>query len=198
MMQTDILKGPDAFFLGAGTPGGFYSLFDELYTPEDGWRLYIVKGGPGTGKSTLMKRVAAAAERRGLYCERIYCSSDPDSLDGVIVPGLKCSIADGTSPHVLEPKYPGVSETLVDLGQFRDDGELVPHADAVIRLTKENAAEHKKCAAFLKAAAAAEKEIAAAAEDALDETKLNVLANKLIAGELRAAGSHRGRVKRRF
>ena len=63
------------FFPGSNTPDGFYSLFDGLYSPEDGWRLFIIKGGPGTGKSALMKKVAAECDRRGICCERIYCFS---------------------------------------------------------------------------------------------------------------------------
>ena len=48
-----------ASFLGANTPKGFVSLFDELYNPYDNTDAYIIKGGPGTGKSTLMKSVYA-------------------------------------------------------------------------------------------------------------------------------------------
>jgi hypothetical protein len=141
-----------SFFLGANTPEGFFSLFSELYSPENGWRLYIIKGGPGTGKSTLMKKIAAAADKRGLFCERIYCSSDPGSLDGVIIPSLKISIADGTPPHTLEPKYPGVSEKFVDLGLFRDDRKLEAFRDEIIETAKENSFYHKKCTDFLSAA----------------------------------------------
>ena len=37
-------------FLGANTPIGFVSLFDELYDPYQEQHLYIIKGGPGCGK----------------------------------------------------------------------------------------------------------------------------------------------------
>ena len=39
------------FFLGANAPGGFVSRFDHLYSPQEGWFAYILKGGPGTGRS---------------------------------------------------------------------------------------------------------------------------------------------------
>lgn len=73
---------PLHFFLGANTPQGFVSRFDQLADPAGGWREFVIKGGPGTGKSTLMKRVAAAAEGRCEQIELIHCSSDADSLDG--------------------------------------------------------------------------------------------------------------------
>lgn len=70
------------YFLGANSAGGFFSHYDQLM-PTNGKLTRILKGGPGCGKSTLMKKVAARAEQLGLQPERILCSSDPDSLDGV-------------------------------------------------------------------------------------------------------------------
>lgn len=87
------------FFLGANTPQGFVSRFDQLTDSRDGWRCFVLKGGPGTGKSTLMRKVAASLEQRCQRIEYIHCSSDADSLDGVIAPELKFCIADGTSPQ---------------------------------------------------------------------------------------------------
>ncbi len=177
----DIMTTTDnaLFFLGANTPEGFYSLFSELYSPEDGWRLYIIKGGPGTGKSTLMKRIASAADRRGLFCEKICCSSDPESLDAVIIPSLKISIADGTPPHVIEPKYPGVCEKFVDLGLFRDDSRLSSFRDEIIETAKENSFYHKKCVDFLLAALACRNDTASVVLPAMKIDALHKLSEKL-------------------
>ena len=76
------------FYLGANSPGGFYSLYDELLRPEEARSIYILKGGPGCGKSSLMRRVGAAMEEHGLDVEYIVCSGDPDSLDAVVIPAL--------------------------------------------------------------------------------------------------------------
>ena len=187
-----------SFFLGANTPGGFYSLFGELYDPADGWRLYIVKGGPGTGKSTLMKRVADAADRRGLYCERIFCSSDPGSLDGVIIPSLKVSVADGTAPHVLEPKYPGVSETVVDLGLYRNDARLRRSAGEIVRITDENKQKHAQAVGFLNAAASAGKDMKKLAAGTLDLEKLESFVSHLCERTFGAQSGAGGTVRRRF
>lgn len=198
MVHTEILKGPDAFFMGASTGNGFYSLFDGLCDPAAGDRLCILKGGPGTGKSSMLGRIARAADAKGIYCQRIHCSSDPDSLDAVLLPGLGFSAADGTAPHVLEPAYPGVCETLADLGAFRNDALLRENAEAVIRLTRENREAHARCAAFLKGAAAAEKELRDTAGAELDREKTDDFAARLAAKELGAAASHPGKVSRRF
>ena len=87
------------FFLGANTPQGFVSRFDQLADCDDAWRCFVIKGGPGTGKSSLMKKVAEYLTQQDYPVELIHCSSDVNSLDGVIAKDIKTSIADGTSPH---------------------------------------------------------------------------------------------------
>ena len=52
-----------------------------------------------------MKKVAEECEKRGLFNEKLWCSSDPDSLDGVFIPEKHCSVCDGTAPHVVEPVF---------------------------------------------------------------------------------------------
>ena len=87
------------YFLGANAPTGFYSLYDHLLPPEQARAIYILKGGPGCGKSTLMRKVAAWAQEAGLETEYILCSGDPDSLDALILPGRAVAIVDGTAPQ---------------------------------------------------------------------------------------------------
>ena len=87
------------YFLGANAPTGFYSLYDHLLPSEQAPAIYILKGGPGCGKSTLMRRVAAWAEEAGLTPEYILCSGDPDSLDALILPTKAVAIVDGTAPQ---------------------------------------------------------------------------------------------------
>ena len=87
------------FYLGANSPAGFYSLYDQLIDPAVAETIIILKGGPGCGKSSLMRKVAQAAEDKGLSVEYIQCSGDPDSLDAVLIPAIKTALVDGTAPH---------------------------------------------------------------------------------------------------
>ena len=112
------------YFLGANSPQGFYSLYSELLPPETARAIYIIKGGPGCGKSTLMRQVGEWAAQAGETVEYILCSGDPDSLDAVLIPRRKVALVDGTAPHVIEPKYPGVVEQYVDLGECYDRAGL--------------------------------------------------------------------------
>lgn len=94
-----------SYFLGANTPEGFCSHYNTLFDDDRIRELLILKGGPGCGKSTLMRRVSQAAQEKGFDVEQILCSSDPDSLDGVIIPQRGLALVDGTAPHVAVTMY---------------------------------------------------------------------------------------------
>ncbi len=87
------------FFLGCNTPQGFVGRLEQLTSPSKLDMLYLLKGGAGSGKSTIMKKIANKAMELGEDVELIRCSSDFESLDGVILPQRKTAIFDGTLPH---------------------------------------------------------------------------------------------------
>ena len=139
------------FFLGANSAGGFRSLYAH-FAAAPGDRLHVIKGGPGTGKSGFMRRIAEAAEKRGLDAQLVLCSGDPDSLDGVYLPALRQGWVDGTAPHALEPAIFGVSGDYVNLGRFCR--LPLPEADAAAarQLTAEYKALYREAYACLAAA----------------------------------------------
>lgn len=140
------------YFLGASSPEGFFSLFEKAYDPYDGWSACIIKGGPGTGKSSLMKKIAKAAAEKGEACERAFCSSDPDSLDAVILPERKFIIMDGTAPHTVNARYPGICEDILDLGICWDRSRLIPNRSRILELTDACSECHRQAQRCLKAA----------------------------------------------
>ncbi len=111
------------WFLGANAPKGFTSLYPEFTDPKRG-KLYILKGGPGCGKSTFMRKIAEYAKSRGLTAEEIRCSGDPDSLDGVYIPAWRVGYVDGTAPHVIEPVCPGGTDLYLNFSAFYDETAL--------------------------------------------------------------------------
>ena len=147
------------FFLATNTSEGFFSVFNTLYNPKKGWFCYILKGGPGTGKSTIMKKIAKVAQEKGIKSELIHCSSDPDSLDAVILPELKTAVADGTSPHVLDPMYPGASDLIINLGDAWNKKILLKSKDNIQSLCEENSFYHVQAKRYLKAFGCAFKEL---------------------------------------
>lgn len=140
------------YFLAANSGEGFKSCFCDSYDYTDGWRAYVIKGGPGTGKSSFMKYVVVSAVDKGYSVELCPCSSDPDSLDGVIIKEKKIIILDGTAPHVVEPKFPGVCEEIINLGEFWNSELLRARSAEIIAVTAKNKKLHTTAAAYISAA----------------------------------------------
>lgn len=140
------------FFLGANAPGGFVSAFGKAYDPMDGWRVYIIKGGPGTGKSTLMKKAAALLAEKDDSVFLSPCTGDPWSLDAVTAENQKVMLLDGTAPHVVEPQYPGVCESLIDLGSCWDGEKLRANRRKILSVCRENKLLHERAARYITAA----------------------------------------------
>lgn len=186
-------------FLGANTPQGFVSFFDELYNPYENCYPYIIKGGPGTGKSTLMKKVAAESQKQGYSVEKVYCSSDPDSLDGIIVPELGICIADGTSPHTLEPKFPGACENIINMGDFWNKDKLFLRGDEIRSLTLENSIHHRRSSKYLSAAGSIGEENIHLSSEYINTDKIDNFAFRFAQRELpKKKASQPGKRKKRF
>ena len=74
-------------FFGCNTGSGFHTFFNFLPRLE-GARIIIVKGGPGTGKSTFISAIGETFAQQGYDLEYQHCSLDPQSYDAVVVPAL--------------------------------------------------------------------------------------------------------------
>ena len=112
----------DAYFLGANSYRGFYSLFDSYLNRIAAKQVFVLKGGAGCGKSSFMKTLAEKAELRGYTVDRIFCSGDMDSLDGIRISDIDTVILDGTAPHVTEPPQVGERGFYLDLSRFYTTG----------------------------------------------------------------------------
>lgn len=142
----------ETYFLGSSGKNGFFSCFSQMTPKIDGQYTYVIKGGPGTGKSSLMKKISKELEEKDINCERICCSSDPNSLDGVIFPSLRVAICDGTAPHTLDPVYPGVAGEIINLGDFWNKEILLKNKEKIIELTDKNKACHQRSRRFIESA----------------------------------------------
>jgi hypothetical protein len=85
-------------FPGGNTSKGFFSFYDQII-PEDAERIFVIKGGPGVGKSSFMKTIAEEFLKLGYDVEFHYCSSDNKSLDGLVIKKANVALLDGTAPH---------------------------------------------------------------------------------------------------
>ena len=138
------------FFAASNSSRGFTNYFKEVFCSAD--MIYVIKGGPGTGKSSFMKRCSRRAEEKGYIVENYCCSSDADSLDGVLISGGDKSIGvlDGTAPHVWEPEFPGIGEQLVDLGQFWNGKLLHSQKNEIMALNRKKTSAYNKAYTYLR------------------------------------------------
>ena len=138
------------YFAASNSSEGFKSYYHEVFDGAE--RLYVIKGGPGTGKSSLMKRVSAEAERDGFEVEYYYCSSDPSSLDGILMStdnGV-IGMVDGTAPHVWEPTYSGAKDEIINLGEFWDSRALREQKNEIFSLSNKKSAAFKRAYSYLR------------------------------------------------
>ena len=141
----------ETYFLGANSAKGFCSLYSDLCPPQNQNFLWVIKGGPGCGKSSFMRKIGKAAEEKGYDTEYILCSGDPASLDGVYIPQLQLGYVDGTAPHTLDVPYPGAHGLYLDLGQFYNRSALQERAAEIKEVNTQYKALYKKAYALLSA-----------------------------------------------
>lgn len=167
----------DNYFMGSNTCCGF-----KFFPPYQGLnleRVFIFKGGPGTGKSTFMKKVLLHLEKGGYNQELFWCSSDPDSLDGIIFPELKLALVDGTHPHILEAKIPGAQEEIINLGDFWDSNLLLARREQIEKLQKAIQSRYSQAYNLLARAQLIQVELEIACEKNIDRHPLQERINLL-------------------
>lgn len=120
------------FFAGSNSSEGFYSLFNQIIG-ADAKRVYLLKGGPGTGKNHFMKNIERSLAQQGYDRELFFCSSDPDSLDAISFPELGIALIDATAPHAQEPKWPGCRDEIINLGSFWSAEGLMKNREEIIQ-----------------------------------------------------------------
>lgn len=160
-------------YCAANSGEGFISFFDTILN-EKRSHIYYIKGGPGCGKSTLMTTIANQVSD----AELIYCSGDPNSLDGVILPKQNSVIIDATNPHSFEPKYPGVGGNIIDLGEGWDPNKL--NDKKIIELCDQKSNLYQACYHLLKSAADIHAGCFAPLYKQLDFEKMQKIGNKIM------------------
>ena len=144
-------KNTVKYFLASNSAEGFISEFNSVLDAENDWKTYIIKGGPGTGKSSFMKFVTTKAVEKGERFELCPCSSDPHSLDAVILPDRKIIFLDGTAPHTVDPVFAGIGETILNFGEFWNEDFLQSYKKEIISIQKLNKAHHKTASLYIQA-----------------------------------------------
>lgn len=153
-MEEKKLNQEKKFFLAANSYNGFISYFDQVFKSEDFDRIYILKGGPGTGKSSFMRKISEILLDEECQVEEIYCSSDPHSLDGIIAEknDRRIAIIDGTAPHERDAVIPGAIDEIINLADSWDNRWLTNNRDKILSLANEKSKAYKTAYSYLKIA----------------------------------------------
>ncbi len=173
-----------AYFAASNSEDGFHSRYESCFRGRAD-RTYIIKGGPGTGKSRLMREVTEAAERAGWTAELYFCSSDPDSLDAVFLQhadGRSLTLLDGTAPHVMEAESPGAREQLIDLGAYWDEAALYAQRERIATLTEQKQEAYALTYDYLRAAGQCMRGLERLLAPAVNQNALERLVVRLVSG----------------
>lgn len=139
-------------FPGSNTPSGFYSYYDNIISQDNANKIFIIKGGPGTGKSSLMRRIANHFSERKIEIEYHHCSADPNSLDAIVIVPARVAIIDGTFPHAIDPQTPGAIDEIINFSPFWNEKEIRSNKQMIIQTNKKRKSLFAKSYYYLGAA----------------------------------------------
>lgn len=166
-------------FPGGNTYKGFFSFYKYILTQKDANRIICMKGGPGTGKSSLMKKVAAHFKNKGYSIEYPHCSSDNNSLDGIVIKELGLAILDGTSPHMVDPIHPGAVDEILNMGIALDTDALSSNKGNIINICKDISNNFQRAYTFLSSAKSIHDDWSRLNSSALEYSKIITISESL-------------------
>lgn len=188
-MRADIKKSRQ-YFAASNSSGGFVNYFPQIFGDGTCQQLFVIKGGPGTGKSSFMRKMGALAEQRGYAVTYYFCSSDPASLDGILIDGLAVGFVDGTAPHVWEPASVGAFEQIVNLGAFWDRNVLAQNRLQIESLAGKKGECYKRAYRYLSAYGAIRSAMDEMTKVLVDTEKLSRAAERLFLRYAPSAAEH--------
>lgn len=165
---------------GGNTSLGFFSYYDYILSQEEATRIIVIKGGPGVGKSTFMKKIGMEMVERGYDVEFLHCSSDNDSLDGIVISKLKIALVDGTAPHIVDPKNPGAVDEIIHLGDYWNEAGMRENRESIIECNKEVGRLFRRAYRYLDAAKKVDEDTAAVYASSIDNQKVSAKTEILI------------------
>lgn len=114
-------------FASAITPEGPKNYLESIFAASE--RMVVVTGSPGTGRSTILAKLADAAAERGFYTECFHCALNPDKLEHLWWPELQAGVTTWAWPHRCSVE--SVDEIRIDMDETLDTGLLKRDVDHI-------------------------------------------------------------------
>lgn len=164
-------------FASSHTSQGFYTFIPELVYGLS--KVYILKGAPGSGKSTFIRLLGEVMSQQGYDVEFWVSAVDPVIPDGVYIPQLDAAVINGSLPQPIDPKYPGVREKIINLGEYWNQTIVEQQFQDIIAQVDKTDKFQSQAANILKEASRAKEEIRKTNSAYLDMEKLEQLIKSL-------------------
>ena len=120
------------YFAEGMTTRGYISLLPNMMPSWQ--RAYVLLGGPGTGKSTLIKVIGLELLDRGYDIDFLRSAREPDSMAGFVMPRLGLVMLDAMEVSPLRWRAPGVVEKFIDFRIFCDEHILVKQRAQILKI----------------------------------------------------------------
>lgn len=185
---------------GNNTPEGFFSYYQYILGQREADRIICIKGGPGVGKSTFMKKIGETMLEEGHDVDFMHCSSDNNSLDGIVLRDKKIALIDGTSPHVVDPINPGAVDSIIHLGDYWNEDGIRKNKEALISNNERIKSIFSRVYNYLAAAGKMYDNLSSIYESAINHVEVYKISAKIVGDELahREISSRQGDVKKYF
>lgn len=119
-------------FASSYSSQGFCTFIPELINGLG--KVYILKGAPGTGKATFIRLIGEMMSEQGLEVEFWVSALDSITPDGVYLPQLDMAVINGSLPESIDPRYPGVREQIINLGEYWDAEMIEAQGEKIVDL----------------------------------------------------------------
>ena len=203
-MKGDFLMGfmgeERHIFPGGNTPKGFFSYYRYILGQREANRIFCLKGGPGTGKSSFLRKIGEEFCKEGESVDFMHCSSDPESLDGVVLRERKIALIDATSPHIVDPISPGAVDEIIHLGAFWDEEGIRKNKMSIMEAGEHISGWYGRAYHYLAAAENVFDNLCGVYDEAIESAEIYRMAAELVGRELshKEICLHPGTVKKYF
>jgi energy-coupling factor transporter ATP-binding protein EcfA2 len=164
-------------FASSHTSQGFYTFIPELVKGLG--KVYILKGAPGSGKSTFIRLLGEVMSQQGYDVEFWVSALDPVTPDGVYIAHFNAAVINGSLPQPIDPQYPGAREIIINLGEYWDKAIIEQRQRQIVEQIDQADNFHSQVGKILKEAGRVKEEIRIANASHLNMEKIEQLIKKI-------------------